>query len=124
MINLPEGVHYLGYEAYIGNYEFGPNLLGIIFLILLTIGFIIFFFGIYVNDKETIIAGVFGIILTGIVAIFALCHNPVYYTQYKVTIDNFVPFTVVQKDYKIAKIEENIIYLRPNQPVLWNGESD
>lgn len=124
MIDLPEGVHYLSSEAYIGGREFGLNIDGIIFLVFLVIGVIILCVGIDDINQGLIGAGLFITIISSAIAIFALCNNPVYYTQYKVTIDNFVPFSVVQKDYRIVKIEENIIYLRPNQPVLWDGESN
>ena len=124
-LTFPEGVHFLASESYQASTAWGINVGGIIFTILAIIGLIIFIGGLIHNfDEFFIMIGLWIFILFGIFAFLTYHSNPIYNTQYLVTVEQYVPYSVIQKDYKIISTKDNIITLRPLTPVPWDENKE
>ena len=125
MINLPEGVRFLASESYQAGTVWGINIGGIIFTILALVGLVIIIGGLIYNfDEFLIMIGLWIFILFGVFALIAYHANPIYNTQYLVTIEQYVPYSEIQKEYKIVSSKDNIIVLRPLEPVPWKGDKE
>lgn len=126
-LNFPEGVHYLASESYQAGTAWGINIGGIIFTILALIGLVIVI-GSLIHcsgpDEFFIMIGLWIFILFGIFALITYHANPIYNTQYLVTIEQYVPYSEIQKEYKIISSKDNIVTLRPLTPVPWEGDKE
>ena len=125
-LNFPEGVHYLASESYQAGSYWGINTGGIIFTILALIGLVIII-GSLIRlgpDEFFIIIGLWIFILFGVFALLTYHENPIYNTQYLVTIEQYVPYSEIQKEYKIVSSKDNIVTLRPLTPVPWEGDKE
>lgn len=125
-LNFPEGVHFLASESYQAGTIWGINLWGIIFTILALIGLVIIIGSLICSgpDDFFIMIGLWIFILFGIFALIAYHSNPIYNTQYLVTIEEYVPYSEIQKEYKIVSSKDNIVTLRPFEPVPWEGDKE
>lgn len=125
-LNFPEGVHFLTSEAYHAGTYWGINIGGIIFTILAIIGLVIIIGSLIHSgpDEFFIIIGLWIFILFGIFALIAYGANPIYNTQYLVTIEQYVPYSEIQKEYEIVSSKDNIVTLRPLTPVPWEGDKE
>ena len=125
-LNFPEGVHYLASESYQAGSYWGINTGGIIFTILALIGLVIIIGSLIRSgpDEFFIILGLWIFIMFGVFALIAYCANPIYNTQYLVTIEQYVPYSEIQKEYKIISSKDNIVVLRPLTPVPWEEDKE
>lgn len=125
-LNFPEGVHYLASESYQAGSYWGINIGGIIFTILALIGLVIIIGSLIRSgpDEFFIIIGLWIFILFGVFALLTYHENPIYNTQYLVTIEQYVPYSEIQKEYKIVSTKDNIVTLRPLTPVPWEGDKE
>lgn len=125
-IVLPEGVHYLASESYRAGSYWGINIGGIIFTILALIGLVIIIGSLIHSgpDEFFIVIGLWVFILFGVFALLTYHENPIYNTQYLVTIEQYVPYSEIQKEYKIVSTKDNIVTLRPLTPVPWEGDKE
>ena len=125
-LNFPEGVHFLTSESYQASTIWGINAGGIIFTILALIGLVIIIGSLIRSgpDDFFIMIGLWIFILFGIFALIAYHANPIYNTQYLVTIEQYVPYSEIQKEYKIVNTKDNIVTLRPLEPVPWEGDKE
>lgn len=125
-LTFPEGVHYLTSESYQAGTVWGINIGGIIFTILALIGLVIIIGSLICSgpDEFFIILGLWIFIVFGVFALIAYSANPIYNTQYLVTIEQYVPYSEIQKEYKIISSKDNIVTLRPLTPVPWEGDKE
>lgn len=125
-LNFPEGVHFLTSESYQAGTSWGINIGGIIFTILAIIGLVIIIGSLIRSgpDEFFIIIGLWIFILFGIFALIAYGANPIYNTQYLVTIEQYVPYSEIQKEYEIVSSKDNIVTLRPLEPVPWEEDKE
>ena len=126
-LTFPEGVHYLASESYRAGSYWGINNLGIIFTILALFGLIILISSFVKNkgcEEFFILIGTWVFIVFSVLAILEYHSNPIYNTQYLVTVEQYVPYSVIQKDYKIINTKDNIVTLRPFTPVPWEGDKE
>lgn len=125
-LNFPEGVHFLTSESYQAGTSWGINIGGIIFTIFAIIGLVIIIGSLIRSgpDEFFIIIGFWIFILFGIFALIAYGANPIYNTQYLVTIEQYVPYSEIQKEYEIVSSKDNIVTLRPLTPVPWEGDKE
>lgn len=125
-LNFPEGVHFLASESYQAGTIWGINICGIIFTILALVGLVIIIGSLLISGPEDffIMIGLWIFILFGIFALIAYHSNPIYNTQYLVTIEQYVPYSEIQKEYKIVNTKDNIVTLRPLTPVPWKGDKE
>ena len=126
-LTFPEGVHYLASESYKSGTTWGLNAIGVIFTICSIIGLIILI-GSFIEYKrpEEIVVVLSGwiFVLFAVLAIVEYHSNPIYNTQYLVTVEQYVPYSVIQKDYKIINTKDNIVTLRPFTPVPWDENKE
>ena len=120
MVNFPEGVHLLAAEKYLSNTHFGVTRLGLILVLgcvcaLIALALSIHFDFAFLSALSSVAlcACVVPCILIGF-------RVEEYHTQFLVQIDNYVPYSVIQKDFRIASTKDNIITLRPNNPIPWD----
>lgn len=126
-LNFPEGVHYLASESYQASSCWGINNLGIIFTILALLGLIILISSFVKNkgcEEFFVLIGTWIFIVFGVLAILEYHSNPIYNTQYLVTVEQYVPYSEIQKEYKIVSSKDNIVTLRPLMPVPWEGDKE
>lgn len=125
-LNFPEGVHYLTSESYQAGTTWGINIGGIIFTIVAIIGLAIIIGSLIRSgpDEFFIIIGLWIFILFGIFALITYHANPIYNTQYLVTIEQYVPYSEIQKEYEIVSSKDNIVTLRPLTPVPWEEDKE
>ena len=125
-LNFPEGVHYLASESYWAGSYWGINIGGIIFTILALIGLVIIIGSLIRSgpDEFFIMIGLWMFILFGIFALLTYHGNAIYNTQYLVTIEQYVPYSEIQKEYKIVSTKDTIVTLRPLEPVPWEGDKE
>ena len=125
-LNFPEGVHYLASESYQAGSYWGINTGGIIFTILALIGLVIIIGSLIRSgpDEFFITLGLWIFIVFGVFALLTYHGNAIYNTQYLVTIEQYVPYSEIQKEYKIVSSKDNIVTLRPLTPVPWEGDKE
>lgn len=125
-LNFPEGVHYLTSKSYQAGTTWGINIGGIIFTIVAIIGLAIIIGSLIRSgpDEFFIIIGLWIFILFGIFALITYHANPIYNTQYLVTIEQYVPYSEIQKEYEIVSSKDNIVTLRPLTPVPWEEDKE
>ncbi len=124
-LTFPEGVHFLASESYQAGTTWGINIGGIIFTILALIGLVIVIGSLICGpDEFFIMIGLWIFILFGIFALLTYHCNAVYNTQYLVTIEQYVPYSEIQKEYKIVNSKDNIVTLRPLIPVPWEEDKE
>ena len=125
-LNFPEGVHFLASESYRAGTTWGFNIGGIIFTIFALLGLVIIIRGLISepDDELIIISGLIIFIVFGILGLITYHENPIYNTQYLVTIEQYVPYNEIQKEYKIVSTKDNIVTLRPLTPVPWEGDKE
>lgn len=127
-LNFPEGVHYLTSESYQAGTTWGINIGGIIFTILALIGLVIVIGSLIrcsgLDAEFFVMIGLWIFILFGIFALITYHANPIYNTQYLVTIEQYVPYSEIQKEYTIVSSKDNIVTLRPLTPVPQEGDKE
>lgn len=124
-LNFPEGVHFLASESYQAGTTWGINIGGIIFTIFALMGLIVIIGSLISEpDKLIILSGLLMFIAFGLLGLITYHEKPVYNTQYLVTIEEYVPYSEIQKEYKIVSSKDNIVVLRPLEPVPWEGDKE